>query len=171
VGEVVKGEAKVKIKEGAVGIGETHDSANGRLLTLNLIRQNLVRHLFVEFAQETYGELVKKGWSVRESGYDRIFPHVNFWSQFQCTIPVGQVIARAIEKGVEVHCADSIWGNVGGHDWERNETVAATFESVVGHRNSHLQDAADCLILFGSAHFEGPQSITMKLNDLPWVNL
>src|SRR5262245_47315585 len=113
------------LQRGALGIGEDHTNSEGRQLVLDLLNQGVVNHLFLEIPYRNgskelvYPNMITEARSIfanpgKPSNHlDAMreilngIPEKKFLGAPPNRIPVREVIARAIEKQVQVHCHDN----------------------------------------------------------------
>jgi hypothetical protein len=148
---------------GAIGLGEEHTEPDARSFAIELIKTGLVRFLMVELAPGTYQAQVDA--AVQRGG------GLHLVTKNRCPVSLHDVINTAIAAGVPVHCVDSKWANHrDAHQPAklkvRNREVGQNFQGITGAHQADAPGAQGCLILFGGAHFEGPDAIQTHIPNL-----
>jgi hypothetical protein len=165
--------ADAALKKGAVGIGERHDDQVGRTLARQLIKQGVVKHLFVEAIGNLVGYQLDLAAEVRGKGWEAVRKCLDL-RENNNSMKVADVVADAIVAGVAVHFADHHYANYTKGQSKsgmttRNETVAKTFKDATGAKKADDPGAVGSLILFGGDHFKDPSPISELIPGLPWV--
>ncbi len=172
--------AQLALKNGALGIGEDHGDPAGRQLALDLINMGLVRHFFTELYEEE-GNLEKLGKASRAAASGDSLLVVESLAPSGHTlgnsIKQGRVIARALQRGAQVHLADiqkmkyRPTFHAPRHSNIRAKYRIVTNQPAPGAASAVGENCRGCLLLWGAAHFEGDTSLDIFLPGLQFVKL
>lgn len=155
------------IRGGPLAIGESHDKTGGRKLLLELIAKGEVRTLFLEVPSANTGYFEKalaKGIMAKKGGTtrDEVRSEMSLLDSvlenpLDKAYSFSQLITTALFEGVRVIFCDKVFrGNNASESnvRRRNVFVETVFKEIIQWPGVGA-GAIGCLILFGSAHFEG----------------
>lgn len=169
------GHAVACLQAGALGIGEDHTMVAGRNLALWLIENGHVQHLFVEFPAPNYGQALNA--AIQAAGAQppptrqNLAQQMNWENRHLPAIPLGEVMAEALLRGVTVHLADDPIQMVHPNRFaRRHTTIQNVFRQATGQVGMpSAAGAVGCLLLWGGAHFEGNHALDNYILNLPFV--
>ena len=162
--KITRGAARSAVKDGLLGVGEDHYKPDGRRFVLDLIRnKSLSKDLYIEIPSSSTAALLLYKEKSGEGPYDETTLTGISKSFYPNEIPLGRVIAAAWEQGVYVAGVDA--------EAATDETVTAMNErdGTIAKRVRELQritglDGKNCVILYGSWHFEDNRENTSGID-------
>ncbi len=166
------------LRQGALGIGETHTEVHGRQLVKRLLELRVVRRLFIELP--TYGTLqaakVEEARQALAMGNKRLAQtlarSVGAYETGANAEPrLGDLVYLALAWNIPVVIADpkSGLGHSDSAVRRRNRATAEVYANETETVRGDGARAVGSLLLFGSDHFRGRESLTELIPGLKWI--
>ncbi len=157
--QIHQSQAAYTLSQKALGIGEDHDTPEGRAFAFMLMKDNRVRALFLEEDLDLVRERAKDALGASGSGnlQQTIVQAVEGPLNARQTVPLSKLVKYAYSRKIAVYLIDS--ENVSYTKRrdimiKRDQHAAKRFEDIVSQKLGNIR--AGCLILFGALHFQGP---------------
>jgi len=143
----------------ALGVGEVHDERRARDVTVRLIREGLVRRLFLECnsnQQENLNAAVSKPKSTPNYEQDIAALVKTAGPNYGNEVSLGEVATIALKSLVPVHFIDlDVPHKTTPRNLEKRDAHAAErFRAITGQTGT-----VGCLILFGAHHLRGDRHL------------